>query len=1554
MTPPSLQTSVSAPNFGSGTQKVDAAEQQEIESIWREINAKVVELAGGDPSKVQKTLDINSVLRYIDDVQQSDKKESERFGTFKHIVTRTLQCISTVGGIVTQGAATVFAPASMCYNALTFVIKAWHGYEGIFQNLSELLEKCVEFLERFESYEGRMDPRLRRLACQNLRLFVEICDRTAKLRKKHHRFVAFTKQLFLNDDGIQGLLGMMDKLNAKENLLVGAQTYRIVTDTAGELKGLREAQDKQKKEDDAKKWRRSIAKALGFPGTTLDADGEPIPTWQRAFDSRLNSLVDGTGFWWEDDRACSQWTQAAQVQNPVLVLEGRGGSGKTSMMANVIRRIRKGDFTLPKTRVVTAYYFAEGDKRKPDAEDTSSVLESVSRTLLWQIATSYEAMTKSVARIVDRSPINGSLELWRECFLENREFEAGNATFFIFIDGFHTEVAPLFDMFSKMRFQNARVFLTARPERLAQWVDPATPTNLCRIPISDRNQDDVAKYIISRMNSMPILRDEKRPGISEWRETVLAELREKCEGDYFKLNTSLNSLAKVDLVDDIREVLADAGKTRAAQIDAELGRLNTTRTVKEIQEINEIILWIDSGRRWLNIDTMEAMLSVKHKRTLTRLQAASAITSPVGAKFGPSTAEGMGNPKLSAALTISLLPFARKLVEKYTIFSISDSGAVDWRSSEIKDRVPIKGADRAVLLDQAHSAGPSVIQQAEINIVRHFLKNVCPGELYRRFDFERFFDAKIGAGSKDYVCLDPENAQIRIALTCLTILTDEQLRENRTIRQYSMLYLLDHLQKVDLAVADNNLKCQVGPLLVKLFTKDCGIDSMFWPFDTNVSQKTWLHEEYKHLRKTRAEWVYSSEGVEELARWFRDSCVTKYITSEPGKAMIQAAKGSGSLHEAFLVYAAKRIAVHLFLRIEFLKRHFSSACQFLRGYLARLDPKRSSGMFYDCRPYLDPSSETCAFWESETFKLEEVDEIESWAADALQTSSHTDTQESQWEIHCALIIFQLCKGESGAEDIYRSRAQKAIDLDPRNGHACHFIAGRPETGADEAIRLLQQAKQSCDEQCAAQPNWLDNHANSSVLARITFTLGTQLWDQGKDHDLAARSHRESLSYDYVHFRDYADVLRRYHDQQRWDLFIAFIETLNARSEMWTAYLDELVNEFVKHFVDNGFEMMVIAAESQGKWDVVEAFFTTAIDLGEKYEAQDLLFKLKHGFASTLALANNNIYEEKVISIRASAIEGIRHNPCDSIEHDLVDEMTNALAETYLRKAFEPNQSVKEVESYGNLLEGLLPENATVLGCWGMNVTFCCLIRYHHKRQTNAKIARDWIRRIVEAGLAFLSDDDDNNDEMGYQVLARLTTTVDDSHNARIAWNTRNQRQYAALLKYEEWVTTPMAPAPGSRADALNDGTVDPEISKAEGSASGTEGSSESPESSASSSSSEGTSNSEVPSKPGSLVECDSCHKRWTVTDVPLYTCADCVGELQLCPDCHALLMQDQVRERNFGCRRDHAFFQIPEWRPELYVDMSRGCVPLPDASGGRNWITLEEWRGWLKKLYLED
>ncbi|KAJ8120703.1 hypothetical protein ONZ43_g2657 [Nemania bipapillata] len=1536
MAPATLQPSTSSMSASAEPAKIDLADQKEIEAIWKEVNAKVLELAGGDPKKVKQTLTIDDVLNYIDRVQKVDEAKAEEYAVFKNVVSQTLQFIGVVGGIITDGVASVFAPAGTCYNALTFVIQAWQGYEGTFESLAELLGRCVEFFERLQLYQGRMDAKLTRLASQNLRLFVEICDRIIKLRKKHTKFLRFTKQLFLCDDGVQDLLNMMERLNSKEALLVNAQTYRLVSDSAGDIKLILDTQKEMKREDEAKKWRRSIAKALGFPGTALDSDGEPVPAWQRALDTRLNSLVEGTGTWWRADEAFFNWATAQYPEESIFVLSGSGGTGKTSMMANTIRR-------------------------KPDDEDESGYLEQVSRTLLWQLATSYEAITKSAASIVERAaPFEGALHLWDQIFFKNKELQNSKTTFYLFIDTLDEVLVPFLQRYRQVADRaKVRIFVTASPELVTGYLGLTKGVSFAEVPITKRNSQDVEKYIISQMDKMPMLCGTDRQGISAWRQVIMAELRDKCAGDYFTLNTSLTALAKVDLIEDVNEVLAGAGKPRIDQIKAELHRLNNTRTIKEIQEINEIILWIETGRRYFPLETMDAILSVRHRwpsstpqngQLLPQLQRqASSVLKQT---------DEAGEP--TVLTTISLLPLAQKLKEKYPIFSVTDSGVVDWRNPEIKSQIPAREGQLDIPNGIKTPTPSQGIQESEISIIRHFLNKVCPDELYERFRFEDFFNEK----------------------------------RQEPLHQYAMYWLLEHLQAVDLFTADRKLKGQVGPLLVRLFTEDCGIDSLFWCFDNNVSMKTWEQDEALYLREARNEWVYSTAGVHEVGRWFSDSSVAKSVTGKEGESFVAAVKAPGAnLHAVILSHAARRMAKHLFIEIEFLKRHFLTATRFLRGYLARLGGK---DMPDDPAAYRELDWEEYERWEGSAFSASELREIETWAFEQLPKSKLTPADESLWEIHGALQAFQLCDDEEENKEISQKRASKALELNPQNWHACHFVSGRPSTNKEEGVKLLKRAKSAVDEIRKKDKSWMGNSANTALLARITFDLGNKLWDLG-DYAAGARTHRESLGYDYVHFSAYAKALGRYQEQEEWGEFVAFIETLNEKKDVWDAYFDELVNEFIIHLIDEDSDMLADAADMTNRWDVIRDFFAIATDIGSKSQAYELLFVLREAYARTLELTSSNVDEKTVVSTRIAALESIRAHPSDTLPQARIDAMTDSLAQIYLDNAFQPNTSDEKRESLGVSLSALLPDVSDGRDAWGNIVTICCIIRYHHKLGNKSGAAKLWIERVVRAGLELLSDSDEDNDGYAYWLLGRLFVTLEDKENHEISWAMRNAFQVQDLARWDDWVSTPIAsptksklPSQESIASRLDIGfqRVDSNMSffkkdweKATSTSNGAKGSDTVKEfakpvrTATSASAPELTHKEEevpaktlpariatdiveaapddAPPKPTWFVGCDGCDGQWTVMDEPLYNCADCVGNIQLDRRCYDLHMKDELLLKAFKCKKEHKFLEIPAWDGERFKDLPKGFLPL-SANNQKKWMPLDEWKEKLRQKYLPE
>ncbi|KAK5626049.1 hypothetical protein RRF57_001764 [Xylaria bambusicola] len=176
------------------------------------------------------------------------------------------------------------------------------------------------------------------------------------------------------------------------------------------------------------------------------------------------------------------------------------------------------------------------------------------------------------------------------------------------------------------------------------------------------------------------------------------------------------------------------------------------------------------------------------------------------------------------------------------------------------------------------------------------------------------------------------------------------------------------------------------------------------------------------------------------------------------------------------------------------------------------------------------------------------------------------------------------------------------------------------------------------------------------MTRITFDLGNKLWELG-DHVTAAQTHRESLTMNTA----YSKVLSRYEEAQEWSEFMAFIDTLNERRDVWDAYFDELDSD-----------MLSFAADTTGRWDIIERFFLIAIDIGSKQKAYDLLFLLREEFARTLELTRGTVDEKTVIDTRVAALESLKAHPSNTLPQARIYAMTDLLAQIYLGKAFQPN------------------------------------------------------------------------------------------------------------------------------------------------------------------------------------------------------------------------------------------------------------------------------------------
>ncbi|CAH0047109.1 unnamed protein product [Clonostachys solani] len=1172
---------------------LDSEVSQEIGQVWKQVENRVLQMAGGNELMLQKDLDIESLISSLNQTQASNKKEAEKYDQVRNVFQRTLQCIQTVGGIVTTGVSTVFAPASTCYNALTFVIQAWQGYEGIFDSLTSLLEKCIDFMSRLSIYtQGGMDSKLTMVACLHLQIFVEICDRCLKLRQKRHKLAAFMKQLFLNDDGVQGLLASMGGLIDKERGLVAAQTWKSSIEAAENSRdglsltrkmhaSLVEEKNMLRKEKDVKVWKQNILTTLNCAQDILE-EGSTKP-WDEIWNRYKSSILQDTGEWLFQDAKFTSWLNGNDNKDRILGLQGEVGTGKTLLASNFILNTRKGKLEAPGSlgsRVAVAHNFMDTETKPIAVDDVNSKAVLMSSNLVCQLALADESLMKSIASRCDRSKyLESPHEMWSELLFDNEDILSMDVTLFIVFDGIVGSIQHfsqiLQGLFNSPVSDRIRIMITGR-EDFFDELETVGGMKVARIPLARSNELDIEIYIKDRMDHMDILKEKSR-SVVDVRARILRELPKSTEGDYHKIRRVLDNISKTDDPDEVDFQLESARRPRPEQIEADIEKLNQSLSNKEIAEINEMILWVNNGMFVkVDLDLMEAAIEL-----------------------------GMGD-----YASPSLMSIRSKIKSKYTLFQVGWNNTIEYKYPDIGAMIPNKAPTRGSQIPNDDTE----VSATEINILKHYLSTVCPKYLYEKVGFEDFLESKL-VGKSSRIHQDWENAHIRLALRCMKCLIEERNEKTQLLYEHSQAFLSVHLNAADLSLADRELKAEAGVMLVRLFTEQYAIGSLLGFEDFKPQISTFFRYGDESFSYSWRSWVFSQEGVVCISRWFRDSAVIENVKHNP---IITAFNDPEADHRMVLLKLGMLRAANDLFRRDTAENETRRAFFFLYFLITKKK-----------LPHLD--GEYSATYEM--FQL-----VENWSQAALEYTE----KDALWEARAVDVmqsVTQYLTQQTRAECV--RRAKRAVDLDPNCWQASYALS-RAGDRSEENINILKDVvdRLIADEEWASQPR------NKIILTRILLDLSLSL-DHGRDErceEINLRIFEIDRSPDVL--GKICPILDIYSELEKWDAIITFYERLleepDKEQNTTGAFLAHNIGEYP--LADVTFQ----AVKAKNRVDLVETLFNKAYATEPPSRELDKL-RFEHG----RMLVRLDGYEETGLSIWEDCRQ-IPHDSINRFRHDLIN------------------------------------------------------------------------------------------------------------------------------------------------------------------------------------------------------------------------------------------------------------------------------------------------------------
>ncbi|KAJ5135669.1 uncharacterized protein N7515_004947 [Penicillium bovifimosum] len=826
---------------------VPAEDEYNLQEAWDKACLSFAATTKVDLTQKPK-FSIDEVLDQIRQKQNENNEKDNKYKTAKDVISKTLNFVMVLGGIAAEGASMVFAPSSLCFNAIAYLIDTGAKYKRIFSSLSDLFGRISDVLERCKIYlrlpANAVDVALRRIINEELVCFVDICALSIKVLKGNKVLIALKVFAFDADEGVSEQLNRLATLVERESQMratLGFESQKtseknIIETRDGTKKitvGVDTLLNSEKKKEADSAAKRLLAKIDSSLGNPSDA----LKTVSASLGQILSEQVQGSGEWLRKHPLYKAWESSEHSAFSVFGISGGEGYGKSFLFATVVQHLQELHSASQDdmTYTSTAYYIF-------DQEKSHTSLVQALKVLAWQIVNKDVVYRKDLSS-VKATGINQVGSLWEALFSKSYK---SDSTFFLLLDGVDladkTELREFIHLLAELQASSAtwprfklRILLTGRLETMNK-IQNYMSEGMSMINVASENTDDMKRFITDRMDKMEILSGDSDQVLSLRRE-ILENLATKTHGDFINVGLLLHEISEKQRPGEIRDILSRSGEKRSDTIARKIEVLNETLSADDIADLNIILTWVIFVFRPFSLSELESVLFFKTGEPSLR-PLAEKITD-----YYASILQIKGKPHPET-----------KIISPYShVTLVSDS---------IKEFLQDKPESDQIANPQDMDLSRD-ITDAEIRIVRRFLESVCDPQLFSKFGFDGFFQQKL-QGNTARVNINADTAHLRILVTCLESIHSTATAGKTLLQAYACFYFGDHLRQADPSLTQPQQKTALGPQLVNLFT------------DESIIRVWWTPQSQFH----RMDWIYDDSYSEVVTKWLQDSAVSKGFTEE--------------------------------------------------------------------------------------------------------------------------------------------------------------------------------------------------------------------------------------------------------------------------------------------------------------------------------------------------------------------------------------------------------------------------------------------------------------------------------------------------------------------------------------------------------------------------------------------------------------------------------------------------------------------------------------------------
>lgn len=558
---------------------------------------------------------------------------------------------------------------------------------------------------------SQIDEALRMSIYQVMTSLVNLCANCINI---HHegRWKSFkrnAKRVLLDDGSVKGELDNFKTLTQNQLDIQATLTLEVAVETGqhvrllrtttveidantkaikSDVSGLVEAEHKRSLDDNRKQ-------SLSTIKSKLDQKGEKIAAALEARDNMWKGCIPDSGKWLHEVDAYKQWIARNGAAVSPLALIGDVGTGKSFLVSTIFQEIRSGNLATKAERILIGYHsfsrVGNGD-RESERHRSEDAIKSICVQLAEQdfvyarrVSGVCNEMGKDERYFRDAS----CKELWAT-------LEIGaptkNTTHYILLDSISAlnaeereRLAEAIEQTSPSKSDHVRVLVTGEPSAFQEG--RLSSSLMQTIEITQFNEVDIKAFIVEELKTATVFQGADED--SQRRKRIVEERLIKRSGNSY--STVQHDLRKVREIiasggteEELNRALQESSTDPDALVRSDLETLEAVLKPREIEEINELLVWAVAGHGFFDLEELAAALFLSFN-------------------------------------TVSLLPLEEKINGKYSkLFTLTDGGRYLVLKDHVQDSVVAQRVKPRQSEDEPKITATINITNGDFKLVQRF------------------------------------------------------------------------------------------------------------------------------------------------------------------------------------------------------------------------------------------------------------------------------------------------------------------------------------------------------------------------------------------------------------------------------------------------------------------------------------------------------------------------------------------------------------------------------------------------------------------------------------------------------------------------------------------------------------------------------------------------------------------------------------------------------------------------------------------------------------------